>query len=219
VAYDRRGFGETTYEAEAHDPVADALAVLDAAGVDGPVMVVGGSMGGGLAIDLTLDHPDRVSRLVLVGSACRGAPDKTPDEYPESYREIAHAIDLADDAKDLDEVNTLEAWLWLDGPSARDGRVGGATRQLFLDMNGRALQAEPTGDEVDRPSAWDRLGEIGVPTLVLIGDLDLEDVGDTAEGLARHIPGATLEWLEETAHLPQLEGHPRFLRAVTDFLA
>ena len=219
IAYDQRGYGDTTYPAEAHDPVVDALAVLGAAGVDGPVALVGASMGGRIAIDLTLDHPERVSRLVLIGSACRGAPDRTPDEYPESYREIAHAIDLAEDAEDWDEVNTLEAWLWLDGPSARDGRVGGPARELFLDMNGRALRAEPTGDEVDRPSSWDRLGEIGVPTLVLMGDLDLEDVADTSEGLAERIPGAHLEWLEETAHLPHLEAHPRCLRAVTDFLA
>jgi pimeloyl-ACP methyl ester carboxylesterase len=219
VAYDRRGYGETTYEAEPHDPVGDALAVLDHAGVDGPVAVVGASMGGRLAIDLTLDHPERVDRLVLIGSGCHGAPDRTPGEYPESYREIAHAIDLAEAAEDWDEVNALEAWLWLDGPSARDGRVGGAARELFLDMNGRALRAAPVGDPVDRPSAWDRLGEIAVPTLVLIGDLDLEDVADTAEGLAERIPGAELEWLEETAHLPHLERHPRCLRAIADFLA
>jgi pimeloyl-ACP methyl ester carboxylesterase len=219
VAFDRRGYGETTYEAEPHDPVADALAVLDHAGVEGPVAVVGCSMGGRLALDLTLTHPDRVDRLVLVGAACRGAPDRFPDEHPESYRELAHAIDVAEEAGDLDEVNTLEAWLWLDGPSARDGRVGGAARELFLDMNGRALRAEPTGDEADPGSAWDRLGEIAVPTLVLIGDLDLEDVADTSVGLAERIPGATLEWLEETAHLPHLEPHPRCLRAITDFLA
>lgn len=218
LAFDRRGFGETTYQAEPHDPVVDALAVLDDAGVDGPATLVGASMGGRLAIDLTLDHPERVGRLVLIGSACRGAPDKTPDEYPESYREIGHAIDVAEEAGDLDTVNQLEAWLWLDGPTAREHRVSGPVRELFLDMNGRALRAEPAGDEVDRPSAWDRLGEIGVPTLVLIGDLDLEDAADTSEGLAEHIPDAQLEWLEDTAHLPQLEGHPRCLRAIADFL-
>jgi pimeloyl-ACP methyl ester carboxylesterase len=219
VAYDQRGHGETTYSAETFDPVADALAVLDDAAVEGPVAAVGASVGGGIAIDLTLDHPDRVSRLVLIGSACRGAPDRTPDEYPESYREVAHAIDLAEGDEDWDEVNSLERWLWLDGPSARDGRVRDPARQLFLDMNGRALRADPVGDEIDRPSSWDRLGEIAVPTLVLIGDLDLEDVADTAEGLAEHIPDARLEWLEETAHLPHLEGHPRCLRAIGDVLS
>jgi pimeloyl-ACP methyl ester carboxylesterase len=218
IAYDQRGFGETTYEAEPHGRVDDALAVLDHAGVEGPVAVVGCSMGGGLGLDLALEHPERVDRLVLIGSACRGAPDPNPDEHPESYREIARAIEIADEAGDVDTVNQLEAWLWLDGPSARDGRVQGPARELFLDMNGRALLAAPTGDERDLPSAWDRLGELAVPTLVLLGDLDLEDVALTNEGLAEHIPGARFEVLEETAHLPQLEGHERLLQLLHDEL-
>ncbi len=74
VAYDMRGYGETTYEREdGWSPAADALAVIDAAGFERPV-VVACSMGGQAAIDLTLAHPDRVAGLVLIGSAIRGAP-------------------------------------------------------------------------------------------------------------------------------------------------
>ena len=219
LTFDQRGFGETTYEAEEHSGPDDALAVLDHAGVDGPVAVVGCSMGGRLALDLTLAHPDRVDRLVLIGSACRGAPDPSPAEYPESYREVAHAIDLAEEAGEVDTVNGLEAWLWLDGPAARDGRVEGPDRELFLAMNGRALQAADTGEERELPSAWDRLGEIDVPTLVLLGDLDLEDVAETNRGIAERIPGARFELLLETAHVPHLEGHPRALEAIREFLA
>ncbi len=217
IAFDRRGFGETTYRPEAFSAVADTLVVLDHAGVDGAVTVVGCSMGGQLALDLTLEHPGRVERLVLIGSACRGAPG--PEDYPESYRELGHAIEAADEAGDLDTVNQLEAWLWLDGPMAREHRVSGPPRDLFLDMNGRALAADDPGDEVDLPSAWDRLDQVAVPTLVLIGDLDLEDIHDTAEGLAHRIPGARLEVLIETAHVPHLEPHPRCLDAITEFLA
>lgn len=217
LAFDQRGFGETIYEPERHSGVDDALAVLDHAGVDDPVAVVGCSMGGRLGLDLTLAHPDRVSRLVLIGSACRGAPG--PEDWPDSYREIGLAIDAAEEAEDLDEVNRLEAWLWLDGPSVPEGRVGGPVRTLFLAMNARALASVDPGEEVERPSAWDTLGSIGVPTLVLVGDRDLEDVRATSEGLAARIPGATLEVLKGTAHVPQLEGHPRCLQAITDFLA
>jgi pimeloyl-ACP methyl ester carboxylesterase len=219
LAFDQRGFGETTYATEPHSPVDDALAVLDDAGVEGPVAVVGCSMGGRLSLDLALAHPDRVGRLVLIGSACRGAPDPSPDEYPESYRELGHAIEAAEEAGDLDEVNRLEAWLWLDGPTAPEGRVGGAARALFLDMNGRALRAEPTGDERELPSAWDHLGDVTAPTIVLLGDLDLEDVALVAEGLAERIPGARFERLEGTAHVPQLEGHPRCLAAIREHIA
>jgi len=217
LAFDQRGFGETIYEPERQSGVDDALAVVDHAGIDGPVAVVGCSMGGRLGLDLTLAHPDRVSRLALIGSACRGAPG--PVDWPDSYRELGLAIDAAEEAGDLDEVNRLEAWLWLDGPSVPEGRVSGAARTLFLAMNARALASVDPGEEVERPSAWAALGSIAVPTLVLIGDLDLEDIRETSEGLASRIPGATLEVLEGTAHVPQLEGHPRFLQALGEFLS
>jgi pimeloyl-ACP methyl ester carboxylesterase len=217
LAFDQRGFGETIYEPERHAGVDDALAVLDAAGVVGPVAVVGCSMGGRLGLDLTLAHPDRVSRLALVGSACRGAPG--PDDWPDSYRELGLALDAAEDAGDLDEVNRLEAWMWLDGPSAPEGRVTGPARALFLAMNARALASVDPGEEIERPSAWAALGSITVPTLVLVGDLDLEDIRATSDGLAARIPGATSEVLEGTAHVPQLEAHARLLEALADFLA
>jgi 3-oxoadipate enol-lactonase len=61
VAFDMRGFGETTYEREdGWSPVDDAVAVLDAAGVERAVLVAC-SQGGKLALDLALAAPDRVS--------------------------------------------------------------------------------------------------------------------------------------------------------------
>ena len=75
-----RGYGETTYEREdGWSPVADAKAVIDAAGLERP-LVVACSMGGQTAIDLTLAHPERVAALALIGTAIRGAP------YPDLRR-------------------------------------------------------------------------------------------------------------------------------------
>ncbi|MGH3464762.1 MAG: alpha/beta fold hydrolase [Kribbellaceae bacterium] len=65
LTYDQRGYGETTYTPEPYSPVADAVAVLDAAGIS-RAAVVGCSMGGGAAVDLALEHPGRVSRLALI---------------------------------------------------------------------------------------------------------------------------------------------------------
>jgi pimeloyl-ACP methyl ester carboxylesterase len=217
LTFDQRGFGDTTFTPEPHSGVDDAVAVLEHAGIDEPVAVVACSMGGRLALDLTLGHPDRVERLVLIGSACRGAPG--PTEWPESYRELGLALDAAEAAGDLDEVNRLEAWMWLDGATAPEGRVTGPARTMFLEMNHWGLSAGDPGDEIELPSAWDRLDQIAAPTLVLVGDLDLEDVRTTSEGLAERIPDATLEVLEGAAHLPHLERHPRLLELVTDFLS
>jgi len=80
VAFDMRGFGETTFEREdGWSSVTDAVAVLDAADLERPV-VIACSMGGQTAVDLALAHPERVAGLLLIGTAIRGAP------YPESRR-------------------------------------------------------------------------------------------------------------------------------------
>src|SRR2546422_2147715 len=77
VSFDMRGYGETTYEREdGWSAVGDAVSVLDAAGLERAV-IIACSIGGQLAIDLALAHPQRVAGLALIGSAIGGAP------YPE----------------------------------------------------------------------------------------------------------------------------------------
>jgi pimeloyl-ACP methyl ester carboxylesterase len=216
VAYDMRGFGETEYDPEdGWSPVADAVAVLDAAGVE-QAAVVASSMGGQVGIDLTLAHPDRVSQLVLIGTAVRDAPYPEPQEGPTA--ELSAMLESADAAGDLDEVNRLEAWLWLDGPAAREGRVAGSVRELFLDMNGRALRAEGPGTTAEIPAAWPRLSEITTPSLVMIGRLDAEDIQAINPPAAEMLPNARLVWLDGVAHLPHLEGDPTTLDEITKFV-
>ena len=216
VAYDMRGFGETVYEREdGWSPVTDALAVLDAAGLERPI-VVAGSMGGQTAIDLTLAHPDRVAALALIGPAIRGAP--YPDLQTGPTAALNALIESAEAGGDLDEVGRLEAWLWLDGPGADEARVGGPVRELFLAMNDRALRAEDPGDQAETPPAWPRLGEISVPTLILVGRLDAEDIVAIDEPAAALVPGARLVFLDGVAHVPHLEGDPATLDAIAGFV-
>jgi pimeloyl-ACP methyl ester carboxylesterase len=216
VRYDARGYGETTYEPEdGWSPVEDAVAVLDAAGVESAV-VVAGSMGGGVALDLALAHPDRVRALVLIGSAVRGAP------YPEitdpQTADLVARAEAAEEAGDWDEVNRLEAWIWLDGPTVEEGRVGGATLDLFLEMNGRALRATDPGERAHVEDAWPRLGDIEVPVLVMVGRLDVEDIRSVDEALAERLPNAQLLWLDDVAHLPHFEADPATLREIVEFV-
>lgn len=108
--------------------------------------------------------------------------------------------------------------MWLDGPGEEEGRVGGATRELFLEMNDRALRAEDPGEQAELPPAWPRLGEIAVPTLVMIGRLDAEDILWTDPQVAERIPGARLVWLEGVAHVPHLEGDAATLDEIAAFV-
>lgn len=200
VAYDRRGLGATTYEAETFSHVDDLVAVLDALGIERAALV-GNSQGGRISVDLALAQPERVAGLFLIAPALSGAPE--PEITPD-LQALSDAIDAADEAGDLDALNELEAQLWLDGPST-PGRVQGAARALFLAMNGRALAAADTGEEVAPPSALERLGEIAVPTALLAGELDAGFLLERVRHMAAEIPGATLELVPGVAHLPMLE--------------
>jgi pimeloyl-ACP methyl ester carboxylesterase len=216
LTYDARGYGRTTYDAEeGWSSADDALAVLDAYDVDSAV-VVACSMGGRTSLDLALGHPERVRGLVLIGSAVSGAP---PLEGEPGLEDLEKRYDAAYDARDLDELNRLEAWIWLDGPFQPEGRVGGATRELFLEMNRIALESPEPGEERRDVNAWERCGEIAVPTLVLIGEHDLDHTHGNARHLAETIPGARLVDLPGVAHLPHLEGDDRTISEIAGFVA
>jgi len=217
VAFDQRRFGETLYEPEnGWSPVADALAVMDAAAM-GRAVVIGCSMGGSRALDLVLAAPDRVAGLVLIGTGVRGAPpfDLDPDG---ALAQIVAELEAAEERGDMDEVLRLETRIWLDGPTAPEGRVGGAARASFEAANRHATEAPDPGAVAEFPDAWPRLGEIAVPTLVLTGRLDVEDLRAMNPLLAERIPGARFRWLDGVAHVPQVEADAATLAAIAEFV-
>lgn len=215
IRYDGRGYGDTVYEAEdGWSPVADAVAVMDAVNVSSAI-VVGNSMGGGTAIDLALAYPDRVSALVLISPAISGAPESGLET---TAAELDGDIDAADEREDVDAVNQLETHFWLDGPG-HAGRVTGSPRELFLDMNARALSATDPGEPAELPDAWSQLERIAVPVLFLAGSLDLRHFRTDASLAAASLDHGQYVELPDTAHVPQLESHELTLRSIANFIA
>ncbi len=217
VAHDRRGFGDTVYEPEPHDHVDDLFAVMDSLGLDSAVLV-GNSQGGRVAIDAALRHGARVDGLVLVSAAWTGAPT-WEQEMPEALARLDAALDDADEAGDVDVINRLEAWLWLDGWAGPEGRVDGPERALFLDMNRRALTATDPGELVDLPPAWPRLADLELPVTVVEGDLDLPWSLWKARQAVDAMPDAHLEVLAGVAHLAGLERPTQLATLVRDLVA
>ena len=214
LAYDRRGYGASAYEPEPHAEVGDLLAVLDSAGLD-RVVLVGCSNGGQVAFEAAVAFPERVRALVLVDSAPAGAPAGDPGPAAEA---LFDALDKAEEEGDVPVVNRLEAHLWLDGPRSPDGRVGGAARDLFLDMNELALRAGPVGEEAPALAGWAELADLRVPTLLMVGSLDVPHLVDRIRQMAVLIPSAELVVLAGAAHLPMLEDPGRVATALLDFL-
>ncbi|WDR03850.1 alpha/beta hydrolase [Devosia algicola] len=200
IAYDRRGYGQTTSSDVSFNHLDDLEAVLRALDIHA-VILVGCSLGGGLALDFALKYPGRVIGLVLMGTSVAGAPYDMLES--EQGLEMAEADAL--ERGDLDMLNLVHAHEWLDGPRARNGRVGGDIRQLFLDMNAKALHAAPLTQEQQRPAAYDLVGTINAPTLLIVGDQDFNSQIQLHEYLSEEMPNAFAVVLEDVAHIASIE--------------
>ena len=213
IAYTRRGFGDAISPDEPFSHLADLEAILARFGVHAAVFV-GCSMGGGLAIDFALKHPGRTAGLVLSGTAITGGGYDLSD----TDRQMEAVLDDAEE-RGAEFQNKADAHAWLDGPRSPSGRIGGAVRELFLDMNHKALAKQPRlTQEIERPSARDRIGEIAAPTLLVAGDLDFNYILTRHEGLSEDLPNCFATIIEGTAHLPNLERPDLFNPLLLEFL-
>jgi pimeloyl-ACP methyl ester carboxylesterase len=213
VRPDERGFGRSDLPAERWSPIADLLSLMDELELK-PAHLVGCSMGGSLAIDFALDHPERVSKLVLVGAAISGA------NFGKNYPDLWAGVRAADEAHDLAALNQAEMKLFLAGPRRPVESIDKGLRDLFLDMNATSMKNDfdsAPDDKLDPPAAG-RLGEISAPALVVIGGEDVPPVMDCTELLMKDLKGARKVVIHDAAHLPNLEHPEEFNQIVLEFL-
>ena len=203
VAYDLRGYGDTSGATYGFSHLDDLSAVLDEVAT-GPVWLVGSSMGGEIAIDAALTSPERVAGLVLLAPAVSGAPE--PSTFDAPTDRLVRMWEAAQTSGEIDEINRIEMWLWLDGPGSVEGRVSGPARELALAMNAIALKNEiPEESGKSGITAWSRLEEITVPVTVACGNLDLPFMIAQSKELADWLPQSKFQMLDGVAHLPYLE--------------
>ena len=217
VRFDLRGFGRSAVGALPFTHAHDVAGLLDELGVSGAALV-GGSMGGRVALEVALARPDLVAALVLAGAGLPGL------DWSEQVRSYGQAEDEAVVRGDLDEATELNLRMWVDGPRRKPADVDPVVRETVRAMTRRALELQaPVWADFDEellvPDVSDRLGEIAVPTLVLAGEEDVEDIHAVAARLAAEIPGARSATIAGTAHVPHLERPADFDALVLDFLA
>lgn len=204
IAYDQRGFGESPVSAGSFQHVTDLLALLDLLGGDGPVRLVGSSMGGQIAVDAAMLRPALVSQLVLFAPAVSGAPE--PEEFDPHMQQLIGMFQTAATAGDIAEMNRVVAWLWLDGPASPEGRVRGAPRELMLAMHEIILRNDVAETaRISESTAWQHLESFNVPVTVIWGELDVPFVIEQCEELVERLPNARHHVLPGRAHLPYLE--------------
>ena len=170
-------------------------------------------MGGALAIDAALEAPERFAGLVLIGPGV--SSEVAGFEAPrQTAAEDAMEAEWKAAGEDVEALLELEAWLWLDGPEHR-GRVGGAARELAIDMN-RRVHAHGAPDEAGSNGidGGGRLGELALPVTVAWGEYENSEQAAICELLADRIPGARRVVLAGTAHLPGLDAPDALVAAI-----
>jgi len=177
----------------------DMVAVLAQAGV-GRAVVAGLSLGGGIALELALARPEAVTALVLVSPVMPDRPFEPV--FMDNLREVARTVRGQG-------IAAAMRGPWLESPLFAASFTRPGVREQVLDMISDFPGAEYLAIERDQVQReWkvpDRLGEIAVPTLVLVGERELPGFRAFADEAAASIPGARLEVLAGAGHLLPLE--------------
>ncbi len=213
IRYDIRGFGKSAMPPGPSSTSGDLHGLLQALGIT-RAHVVGLSIGGGIAVDFTLQHPEMVSALVLVASGLGGTQSSA-----EMQRADAE-VDAALERDGIDAAVEAENRIWVDGPKRTPDQVDPTVRARVSEMNGalyRLPEVDAPRERLD-PPAVGRLGEIHVPTLIIVGDGDVPDVIETADMLEQGIAGARRVVFPGVAHMVNMERPAEFNRVVLDFL-
>jgi 3-oxoadipate enol-lactonase len=203
ILYDHRGIGDSDPSPDIYsiaDLADDAASVLDAIGIE-QAHVLGLSMGGMVAQELALRHPEKVRTLTLAGTTPGGSrSEQTPQATVERFgsaitsgseEEVLRAAwDLNVSAPFAADLARWEAFRMMSGET----RV---PRKVVLDQ----LQAITGHDTLDR------LEQVSAPTLVLHGTDDQMLPAANARLIAARIPGADLHLFEDAGHVFMWE-HP-----------
>ena len=211
IRYDMRGSGQSDLPTEeSFTAIDDLRALLDALGVS-RAYVLGLSLGGSAAIDFTLAYPDKTSALVLVDPALHGW------HWSKAFSQSMRELEIVARTQGVEMARQR----WLAHP-------------FFLPARERPELAERLSQIVEGYSGWSWLHEsperdadlpevrplelISKPTLLIMGERDIEEFQAIANHIAHTIPHLTKLVLPGIGHMSNMEAPETFNEAVLSFL-
>jgi len=216
IRYDVRGFGRSDIARNTYSDCKDLRALLYHLRVK-TASLVGVSNGGRIAADFAVEYPSMLDHLVLVSPGMSGykssgpEEDKMWEEFDKQMKpqEVADREGRAVDAVEMD----VNAWASAQTPVNRE-RI----RQIALDNfhvhveNPWKLQVPP------EPRTFQRLSQIRIPTLVIIGDRDVPPQILLTDNIHSHIPGSKRVLIPGADHIVNMSKPEEFNRTVLEFL-
>lgn len=204
-APDLRGCGDSDKPAgewSMHDLADDIYRFTRAVGVE-RATVVGHSLGGAVAQQLTVERPELVERLVLLNSAEPAGLQTPPDKYAQ-IEAIAQQPEM------------VKMVLGMMAPTApKDAYYDRVMAESVAKCTGAWIR---NGHALDRMNLVNEVGGIAVPVLILFGQKDILVTPEMMERAHQQIPGSVLEMWPEVGHSANLEDPERFTRRLVAFL-
>jgi 3-oxoadipate enol-lactonase len=211
VRYDASAHGRSALPPEVYWDHADLRGLMDHLQIDRAVLV-GLSMGGRVAIDMALEEPARVLGIVAVSSGLGGYRFES-DFHMENRKKLIAAWKSGD----FDAVVEAFEREWTDGPERTPEEVDPKVRERVRVMARNTVGSVMEG-RLLQPPAIDRLAELEVPMLVVVGELDMPGIHEIADHLVQADPNAELVEIPGVAHMVPLEAPEAFDRVMLEFL-
>lgn len=217
IRYDARGFGRSTIEPGRYAHHEDLAAVLDACGVQRTALLAC-SGGAATALDFACAYPERVSALIFVGAGYWGRfADSTP-----AARAFLQALSTFDVNGLID--SSLRAFT--DGPRRARNEVDPSARKHTEAMTTHLFKRATSywtyaaqDQQTPTPSTFERLREIDVPTVLIVGSEDVPEVHALSKELLEGMPHARMFVVHGAGHHANLEAPTQVLGLVQEALA
>jgi pimeloyl-ACP methyl ester carboxylesterase len=201
---------------------------------DEPVLLMGNSMGGHISILVGADHPELVSRLILVDPAVPGVHVRRPEPQMLGVMAGLSVPGLAENLLDrrLKSVSAEQlvhetlALVCAD-PSRLSNEIVEAHIQLTRERAGLGSQNQRAFLQATRslglrmadPRFWSRARQVKAPVLVIHGELDRLIPVAAARELVRRVSGWELEVIDGAGHVPMMETPGLVIRVISDWMA
>lgn len=210
ICYDMRGFGQSPPPDGIYRQTDDLAAVLDTHDIR-RAHIVGLSMGGGVALDFAILHPERVERLVLMDAAAGG------HRWSNDWDDSVKAIWAKGRRGHLDEARRMWQEHDLFKHAFANPESADPLRCIITEYSGWHWHHRDPSNGMD-PPALDRLDEVTAPTLILLGEHDLPDFHAIAARLEAGIAGAHLVVVPAVGHMVNMEAPDDVNRELLAFL-
>ncbi len=212
VRYDVRGYGKSEMPQKPYSDVEDLCRLLKFLNVD-KACLVGLSVGGKIAIDFALEHPEMIDALIPVAPDLSGF-NWSNEKIIQGYQSILET------ARDEGESKAVEMWLEfsLFAQAMENPAIAPRIREMVQE-NSHVFLLNPLLRRPLKPPAIERLSKIRTPTLIIVGDRDVSDIKTITDTLEANITGAKKMVIPGSGHLVNIEKPEEFNRTVLDFLS